>query len=92
MAIPTQSEMFGVVLRVMGDGIDRGWRDVQDDVARETGLTQQEMEESTPSGVATYKSRLGSFSFASSRLGRSHFQRCLSDKCRRFEHALRKTG
>lgn len=57
MAIPTQSEMFGVVLRVMGDGIDRGWRDVQDDVARETGLTQQEMEESTPSGVATYKSR-----------------------------------
>ena len=57
MAVPTQSEMFGVVLRVMGDDIDRGWRDVQNDVAREVGLTQEEMEQSTPSGVPTYKSR-----------------------------------
>ena len=39
MAVPTQSEMFGVVLRVMGDDIDRGGRDVQNDVAREVGLT-----------------------------------------------------
>lgn len=57
MTIPTQSEMFKIVLRVMADQADRGWRDIQNDVAGNIGLTPEEMAESTPSGVATYKSR-----------------------------------
>ena len=82
MAVPTQSEMFGVVLRVMGDDIDRGWRDVQNDVAREVGLTQEEMEQSTPSGVPTYKKqdRLECIPFVPRRLGQPYFKRHLSDK------------
>lgn len=57
MAIPTQSEMFGIVLRVMADQVERGWLDIQNAVAGRIGLTPEEMAESTPSGVATYKSR-----------------------------------
>ena len=76
MAVPTQSEMFGVVLRVMGDDIDRGWRDVQNDVAREVGLTQEEMRRSH----LQKQDRLECIPFVPRRLGQPYFKRHLSDK------------
>lgn len=57
MSIPTQTEMFGIVLGVMSDGQERGWADTAELAAERAGLTVDEKLELTASGVKVYKSR-----------------------------------
>ena len=59
MALPTQTDMFGIVLKYMGDGEKRSRKQVRDLAAERLGLTSDELAEATSSGVPVYESRVG---------------------------------
>ncbi len=59
MPIPTQTDMFGVVLNLMQDGRERSRKDVNRDVADMLSLTDTERDEQTSSGKRVYESRTG---------------------------------
>ena len=59
MALPTQTDMFGIVLKYMGDGEKRSRKQVRNLAAERLGLTSGELAEATSSGVPVYESRVG---------------------------------
>lgn len=59
MSIPSQTDMFGVVLSLMQDGRERSRKDVNRDVADMLSLTEAERDERTSSGKRAYESRAG---------------------------------
>lgn len=59
MPIPTQTDMFHVVLELMQDGKERTRAQVRDDVAAQLKLTSDELAEETSSGKPAYESRTG---------------------------------
>lgn len=59
MAIPSQTDTFAIVLRLMGDGREYTRRAVKDKARVELGLTDEEVQASTSSGVPVYESRVG---------------------------------
>ena len=59
MSIPTQTEMFLEVLRIMSDGRSRTRKQVKDEVRVALKLSKEECDEKTSSGVRVYESRAG---------------------------------
>lgn len=59
MPIPTQTEMFLVVLKLMQDGKMRRRIEVVHDICEMLNLTDREQALVTPSGVPVYRSRVG---------------------------------
>lgn len=59
MSIPSQTDMFGVVLGLMQDGKERSRKAVNTDVAEMLSLTDEERDEQTSSGKRVYESRAG---------------------------------
>ena len=59
MAIPTQTDMFGIVLDLMQDGQERGNSRAKDDVATLFALTKEDLAERTPAGNPVLQSRTG---------------------------------
>lgn len=59
MPIPTQTEMFPIVLKLMGDGKERSRRLAKDEIKETLGLSEDECEKRTSSGVRVYESRVG---------------------------------
>lgn len=59
MAIPSQTDTFAIVLRLMGDGEEYTRRAVKDKARIELELTDEEAQMSTSSGVPVYESRVG---------------------------------
>lgn len=59
MSIPTQTEMFLVVLKLMEDGKERRRIDVVRDARDMLGLSNEEQTIVTSSGVPVYRSRVG---------------------------------
>lgn len=58
MPIPTQSEMFVIVLREYADGVERTRREMKDHVAAILGLTDEERTLLTNRGTPIYESRV----------------------------------
>lgn len=59
MPIPTQTEMFSVVLEVMQDGKTRAIKEIKQTVKDHLTLTQEECNQKTDSGVPVHESRTG---------------------------------
>jgi len=59
MAIPTQTEMFGVALGFMADGESYTRKEIKQKVRTELELTDEEASRKTSSGVLVYESRAG---------------------------------
>ena len=59
MAIPTQTEMFGIVLALMGDGKEHTRKGIKQIALEHLKLTDEEAREITDSGVPVYESRVG---------------------------------
>lgn len=57
MPIPTQTDMFSIVLKIMDDGVTRSNKEIQEVVVAYLGLTPEELEPTTSSGVPIYISR-----------------------------------
>ena len=70
MPIPTQTEMFGIVLGLMADGENRSRNDMKRITLKHLGLTGEEAVQKTSSGVPVYESRVG---WAMSHLSRARF-------------------
>lgn len=58
MPIPTQSEMFVIVLREYADGVERTRREMKDHIAAILGLTDEERALLTNSGMPIYEGRV----------------------------------
>ena len=59
MALPTQTEMNGIVLVYVADGVIRPRKAIRDEVEESLGLTAEERAQTTSSGVRTVQSRTG---------------------------------
>ena len=59
MAIPTQTEMFHIVLELMSDGAERSRRGMKDYALERLGISGVEAVMKTDSGVPVYESRVG---------------------------------
>ena len=59
MSIPTQTDMFGIVLGIMQDGQERSNYKLRDDVVEQLGLTEEDLIEKTPAGNPFIQSRTG---------------------------------
>jgi len=59
MAIPSQTEMFKVVLQIMADKQQLSRRQCKAEVRERLNLTEADVEEKTSSGVRVYESRVG---------------------------------
>lgn len=59
MAIPTQTEMFHIVLELMSDGAERSRRSLKDYALERLGISGIEAVMKTDSGVPVYESRVG---------------------------------
>ena len=59
MSIPTQTDMFGIVLGIMQDGQERSNYKLRDDVVEQLGLTEEDLIEKTPAGNPVIQSRTG---------------------------------
>lgn len=59
MSIPSQTDMFAIVLGLMGDAQEYTRRMVKDKARIELGLTDDEVQQKTSSGVPIYESRAG---------------------------------
>lgn len=59
MPIPTQTEMFPLVLEVMSDGETRANKEIKEAVSEHLGLTTEERKHMTKSGEPIYSSRTG---------------------------------
>lgn len=59
MPIPTQTDMFSIVLKLMQDGQERSNYKVRDDVVTLLGLTKEDLAEKTPAGNPVIQSRTG---------------------------------
>ena len=58
MPIPTQTEMFHIVLELMQDGQQRSRGQVRNAIATNLALTEEELETLTPGGKPVYASRI----------------------------------
>ena len=58
MALPTQTEMNGVVLKFMADGTVRSRKEIRDEVRASLNLGTNELAETTSSGKPTVESRI----------------------------------
>lgn len=59
MSIPTQTDMFAIVLELMQDGLERSNCEVRDDLIAPLGLTDEDLAEKTPAGNPVVQSRTG---------------------------------
>ena len=85
MPIPTQTEMFPVVLEVMSDGESRSNREIRDAVAEHLNLSPDELDLKTRSGEPIHASRSG--------WGIQYLQRAqLLDRVQRGVYRINKEG
>lgn len=59
MAIPSQTDTFAIVLSLMSDGEEYTRRAIKDKARIEWGLSEDEVQLSTSSGIPVYESRVG---------------------------------
>ena len=59
MTIPSQTDMFAIVLEIMQDGAPRSRKEIKDAVRDSLGLTPEECRIKTSSKVPVYESRAG---------------------------------
>ena len=84
MAIPTQTEMNGVVLQHMADGAVRSRKAIRDEVKASLNLSANELAETTSSGKPTVESRID---WAVSNLKAMGMLTCVSRGAYRIEAA-----